>query len=103
MLTETQQESLTARVELLELHGPVLGRPAVDTVEGSRHPNMKELRCSSDGALRVLFAFDPRRHAILLIGGDKTGRWSDWYATNIPHADDLLDEHVEALRAEGSV
>lgn len=58
MLAETQQE------DLLEEHGPALGRPTVDTIEGSRHLNMKELRIASNGQLRVLFAFDPRRTAI---------------------------------------
>ncbi len=61
---------------------------------------MKELR-PRGGNLRVLFAFDPRRAAILLMGGDKTGRWQAWYAEVIPIADDLYDEHLETLRKEG--
>jgi hypothetical protein len=61
---------------------------------------MKELR-SRSGNLRVLFAFDPRRTAILLIGGDKTGRWQQWYAKMIPIADDLYDEYLETLKKEG--
>jgi hypothetical protein len=68
-LTVSQQEDIAARVELLEELGPTLGRPLVDRVKGSAFHNMKELRCSSDGALRILFAFDPKREAILLIGG----------------------------------
>lgn len=61
---------------------------------------MKELRASRDGALRVLFAFDPQRSAILLLGGNKAGRWNDWYAEAIPLADDLYDEHLRELEAE---
>lgn len=67
----------------------------------SRHKNMKELRPGAGGAIRILFAFDPRRYAILLIGGDKAGRWNDWYEEFIPKADDLYDEHLETLRKEG--
>ena len=78
-LTEDQQDAVVARVELLEAGGPALGRPTVDTIMGSRHPNMKELRVSKGGAIRILFAFDPQRQAVLLIGGDKTGQWTRWY------------------------
>lgn len=77
-------------------------RPLVDTLEGSRHPNMKELRPLGT-SLRVLFVFDPRRMAILLIGGDKTGRWKEWYEETIPMADRLYDEHLEELREEGEL
>jgi len=100
-LTEAQQDALDDRIMLLIADGPALGRPAVDHVESSRHPNMKELRTSSGGALRVLFAFDPKRSAILLIGGDKSGRWSEWYRTAVPLADDLYDEHLTELKQEG--
>jgi hypothetical protein len=88
------QERLTAAVELLEKLGPSLGRPLVDTLKGSKHPNMKELR---PGTVRVLFAFDPRRTAILLLGGDKSGHWKDWYVEAIPEADRLFDDHLESL------
>lgn len=64
---------------------------------------MKELRASEGGALRVMFAFDPRRHAILLVGGDKTGRWSEWYEWAIPVADDLYDVYLDELRKEGLI
>lgn len=77
--------------------GPGLGRPLVDTVEGSRHANMKELRASTT---RVLFAFDPTRSAILLIGGDKRDRWQQFYAEMIPLADRLFDEHLAELEKE---
>ena len=99
-LEDDEQERLTAAVELLEEFGPALGRPTVDTLEQSRHPNMKELR-PRGGFLRVLFAFDPRRTAILLCGGDKTGRWNAWYAVAVPLADRLYDEHLAALSEEG--
>ena len=66
----------------------------MDTIRGSRHANMKELR-SVGGNLRALFAFDPRRQAIILLGGDKTGNWRGWYEQNIPRADDLYDDYLK--------
>lgn len=99
-LSPDQQQALDSRVEMLEEHGPALGRPVVDTIAGSRHANMKELRVSSGGALRVLFAFDPEQSAILLLGGDKSGRWQEWYQQAIPIADDLFDEHLADLRQQ---
>lgn len=99
------QDAVVARVELLEQLGPALGRPAVDNVHQSRHPNLKELR--AERALRVLFAFDSRRTAVLLIGGNKSaaGRdspnWNQWYDHYVPIADDLYDNHLEELREEG--
>jgi hypothetical protein len=67
----------------------------VDTVKGSRHSNMKELRSGSTGRteIRVLFAFDKERQAIVLIGGDKSDDWSGWYTTSIPIAHDRFDDH----------
>ncbi len=100
-LTEDQQEAVTDRVDLLAEHGPNLGRPTVDTIKSSRHSNMKELRASKGGNLRALFTFDPRRTAILLLGGDKTGQWKEWYRQAIPQAGDLYDEHLAALEQEG--
>ncbi len=102
-LKVAQQEDVAARVELLEQNGPVLGRPVVDRVKASAFHNMKELRCSSDGALRVLFAFDPRREAILLLGGDKSGDWSEWYERAVPEADRLYTEYLRDLRREGLI
>jgi hypothetical protein len=93
---------VTAAVEILESAGPALGRPLVDTLKGSRLSNMKELR-PHGGHLRVLFAFDPRRIAILLLGGDKSGRWKVWYAEAIPAADQLYEEHLAELREEGEL
>lgn len=95
-----QQNSLVIAVEILQEQGPGLGRPLVDTIKDSRHANMKELR-PRRGNLRVLFAFDPRRMAILLIGGDKTHRWEEWYEEIIPLADQLYDEHLKTLKEEG--
>ena len=102
-LSTEQQAALDVRVELLSQRGPSLGRPAVERIQGSRHHNMKELRASEGGALRVLFMFDPRRQVILLLGGDKTGRWSDWYDWAIPAADELYDEYLDELREEGLI
>lgn len=100
-LTTEEQRRTEAAVEVLQERGPGLGRPWVDTLEGSRHSNMKELR-PRGGHLRILFAFDPRRAAILLLGGDKTGQWSSWYEQAIPRADELYDEHLRELRDEGT-
>jgi hypothetical protein len=83
---------IRASIEELRLRGPALGRPYVDSIKASRHPNMKELR-SVGGNLRALFAFDRRRRAIVLVGGDKTNNWAGWYRQNIPLADRLLDLH----------
>lgn len=101
-LSAAEQERVTAAVELLERGGPALGRPLVETLKASRHPNMKELR-PRGGHIRVLFAFDPRRTAILLLGGDKQDRWQRWYSDNISAADDLYDEHLKTLREEGAI
>ncbi len=95
-----QETAVAVAVEYLAERGPALGRPFVETISGSRHPNMKELR-PKGGNLRVLFAFDPRRMAVLLIGGDKTGEWSAWYRRAIPIADELYDQHLETLKREG--
>ena len=64
---------------------------------------MKELRASPGGALRVLFMFDPRRQAILLLGGDKSGEWAAWYAWAVPAADELYDVYLDELREEGLI
>jgi hypothetical protein len=88
--------AIAGALDLLEEQGPSLGRPAVDTVKGSRHKNMKELR-SFGGHIRALFAFDPQRTPIVLVGGDKTDDWQGWYDRNIARADDLFDAHLHAL------
>lgn len=102
-LNEQEQIDMVASVELLEQMGPHLPRPHADTVKGSKHSNMKELRTQSQGRpLRTLFAFDPRRYAILLIGGDKTGD-NRFYEKAIPLADHLYDQHIKELRNEGLI
>jgi hypothetical protein len=90
-LDDADFDTIIAAADLLEEHGPALGRPTVDSIKGSRHHNMKELRA---GSLRALFAFDPRRRAVVLVGGDKRGDWSAWYAHNVPIADDLYDAYL---------
>ena len=96
-LDDNDYDAIMARIELLEERGPSLSRPVVDSIEGSRHPNMKELRA---GSMRALFAFDPARRAIVLVGGDKRDDWTGWYERNIPRADDLLDAHLDSMRKE---
>lgn len=102
-LTADQQDAIDRTVGILREFGPALGRPQVDTLKGSRHPNMKELRAQYEGhPFRVFFAFDPRRRAILLIGGDKTGD-DRFYDRMIPIADDLYDVYLAELGKEGLV
>jgi hypothetical protein len=102
-LTENEQSDVNASVELLEVHGPQLGRPHVDGIKGSMHSNMKELRTQSGGQpLRTFFAFDPRRTAILLIGGDKTGD-DRFYARMVPIADRLFDDYLREIEKEGLI
>lgn len=81
--------------------GPNLGRPWVDTLGGLKPRNLKELRIHQDGHLRILFVFDPRRTAILLLGGDKTGQWTEWYRWAIPEAERLYGMYLDELRREG--
>ncbi|WP_462326130.1 type II toxin-antitoxin system RelE/ParE family toxin [Desulfoplanes sp.] len=82
------------------LKGPELGFPHSSGVNGSQHNHMRELRTVNKGKpLRTLYAFDPRRTAILLIGGDKTGD-KRWYEVHIPVADRLYDEHLTELAEE---
>lgn len=100
-LTEAEQESVNAHVRLLEERGPQLGHPHSSGITRSKHRHMRELRIQYRGRpYRVLYAFDPRRTAILLIGGDKTGD-DRWYEAYVPLADQLYDEHLAALRKEG--
>ncbi len=98
-LTDKQRSATWRAISRLEQKGPTLGRPYVDTIRNSRFKNMKELRVSSQGALRVLFAFDSERRAVLLLGGDKSkdSRWNDWYVDAIQRADTLFQEHIRKL------
>ncbi|GAA4333724.1 hypothetical protein GCM10023144_25290 [Pigmentiphaga soli] len=101
-LRADEQESVAASVQLLEALGPSLGFPHSSGIGTSRHGHMRELRTQHDGRpFRTLYAFDPRRTAILLIGADKTGN-DRWYDLYVPIADRLYDQHLEELRAEGS-
>jgi hypothetical protein len=102
-LNEDEQASVAASVSLLEVKGPQLGFPHSSGINGSRHSHMRELRIQHDGKpYRVLYAFDPRRAAILLIGGDKTGQ-DRWYDIFVPVADTLYDEHlVELKKGDGN-
>lgn len=100
-LTEAEQESLAASVQLLEQRGPALRHPHSSGINGSKHSHMRELRTQHAGRpYRTLYAFDPRRMAILLIGGDKTGD-DRWYDVQVPLADTLYEQHLEQLRLEG--
>jgi hypothetical protein len=99
-LGDNDREDVIAAVEMLEAYGPSLGRPFVDTLKGSRYANFKELRPQGSNP-RILFAFDPRRTAILLMGGDKTGRWQAWYREMIPMAEQLYEEYLQDLHREG--
>lgn len=94
-LSRADSEALLAALRVLTDLGPSLGRPLVDTVTGSAHPNMKELRPGSTGRteIRVLFAFDKKRQAILLVGGDKSRDWAGWYRREIPVADQRFESH----------
>jgi hypothetical protein len=99
-LTVEEQEGIEASVMLLEKYGPTLPFPHSSGVSQSKHGHMRELRIQHQGApYRVLYAFDPGRVAILLIGGDKTGN-DRWYEENVPVADRLYDEHLEQIDRE---
>jgi hypothetical protein len=95
------QDSIAVSVTLLEKKGPSLPYPYSSKIIGSRHNHMRELRIQHKGyPYRVLYAFDPRRAAILLIGGQKAGN-DRWYEVYIPVADKLYDEHLEMLKQKG--
>lgn len=100
-LDDAERESVKSSVGLLEAQGPHLGHPHSSGIASSRHGHMRELRVQHEGhPYRVLYAFDPRRTALLLIGGDKTGK-DRWYDEFVPVADRLYDDHLVALRKEG--
>lgn len=100
-LTAEQQRMVVEVVAKLQQHGPNLNRPFADRLEHSIIPNLKELRVR--GNLRVLFVFDPRRCAILLLGGDKTGLWEEWYQWAIPEAERIYGEYLAELENEGRI
>lgn len=102
-LADAERASVVAAVDYLELKGPQLGAPQTSGIHSSRHPHMRELRIQHQGRpYRVLYAFDPRRTAILLLGGDKTGD-DRWYERNVPIADDLYDTYLAELKREGLI
>ncbi len=94
------KKAVAVDLEVLREVGPQLGRPQVDHIKDSKHSNMKELRTTSGGnAYRILFAFDPIRRAVLLIGGDKAGQKKErFYAALIKQADAIFDRHLEHLK-----
>jgi hypothetical protein len=99
-LEETEQIKIDAVIRMLEEYGPDLPYPVSSGVNGSRHSHMRELRVQVHGRpFRVLYAFNPKRAAILLVGGDKTGD-DRWYEVNVPKADQLYDQHLEELKRE---
>jgi hypothetical protein len=100
-LTEDEQDSIDIVVSLLENRGPNLPFPYSSGIQRSRYNHMRELRIQHGGEpYRVLYAFDPRRVAILLLGGNKGGN-DRWYEESTPRADSLYEEHLEGLKKEG--
>lgn len=109
---DEQDEATVARIlgalELLKRNGPMQGRPLVDTLKHTKVKNLKELRPASPGTteVRILFAFDPKRKAIMLVAGDKArgkngkAKWSGWYREAIPKAEMLFEEYL--IRQGGS-
>jgi len=102
-LPKDVQTEILALARLLQQFGPRLGRPRVDTLDGSRHANMKELRfAAADGEWRVAFVFDPQRQGILLVAGDKSGgSQKRFYRELIRKADERFDAHLQRLKKEG--
>ncbi len=101
-LSDAVQDELLAHTQLLARFGPALSRPKSDTLKGSRHPNMKELRFNAErGVWRVAFAFDPERRAILLVAGDKRGaNQQRFYRRLIRLADERFDRHLARMQTE---
>ena len=107
---EATLQQIYADLLVLEKEGPSLGRPLVDRVKGSKLHHLKELRVTSCGGqvIRILFAFDPKRQAVLLLAGDKSragssrAKWNGWYAINIPRAEQIYRRHVRRLDRDGT-
>jgi hypothetical protein len=96
-LDATTHRRVVAAIDLLAEAGPGLGRPLVDSIHGSSVANLKELR---PGTVRILFVFDPWRSTILLVAGDKAGRWNAWYAEAIPLAEQRYERYLKERAAE---
>jgi hypothetical protein len=90
-------ERVAAALDHVASVGPGARRPLVGTIKGSRHHNMRELR---RGTIRILFAFDPRNTAVMLVGGDKRGLWDRWYRDSIPRAEQHYDRHLQTTGQE---
>ncbi|MFQ5790890.1 MAG: type II toxin-antitoxin system RelE/ParE family toxin [Acidobacteriota bacterium] len=102
-MSDEEQVSVGQVVDLLEEYGPSLPFPYSSGIETSRHSHMRELRVQHQGRpYRVLYAFDPRHAAILLLGGEKIGN-ERWYEENVPKADALYDEYLRELEEEGLI
>jgi hypothetical protein len=102
-LSEEEQDAVDYSISLLASEGAKLGRPYADTVRSKRFPNLKELRSQAGGQpLRSFFAFDPRRTAILLIGGNKTGD-DRFYERMIPYAEELYATYLDEIKREGLI
>lgn len=103
LLNESEQDDIAATVGLLEAKGPSLPFPFSSGIERSQHSHMRELRIQHAGnPYRILYAFDPKRSAILLLGGNKRGN-DRWYERYVPIADNLYDEHLRTLKQEGLI
>ncbi len=99
-LKEDEQDAILEDVKVLEAFGSTLGRPRVDTIQGSKLKNLKELRVRHTGEpIRVLFAFDPWKKGILLVGGNKAGD-KNWYKRNVPIAERRFNQYIEAKANE---
>lgn len=94
-LIAPERRQVLSSIEVVEQLGPGTGRPFVDSVKGSRHSNMKELRTNE--TVRIFFAFDPRRKAVLLIGGDKAGKTKRFYRQMVSKADRIYDAHLRRI------
>lgn len=100
-LSEEEQVTIRAKVLLLEKYGPTLSRPHADVIHGSHYPNLKELRAQHNGhPYRVLFIFDPKRVAVLLVGGDKPGN-DRWYEETVPRAEKIYSSYLAETGQSG--
>ncbi len=102
-LAETEQDEVIAVVELLADDGPTLGRPHADRIASFKYHNMKELRPRGEAKhLRILYMFDPRREAVLLLGGDKRGQWDRWYTSAVTEAALRYERYLAEIESGGA-